>query len=164
MRRGIWASLGIGATATVTATAVLTGLTGLAGGHLGTVAAPPAAAERLEAFGDCEQLRRWYVDAALPHVGPWGLDGGYWAQPVPLGTADRAVSATGTNVQEVGVDEPDLAKTDGSLLAHVAERRLVLTDVSGTEPRTLSTTRLPRDVGASELLLVEDRIVVLGSA
>lgn len=179
MRRRSWASVGVGAVATVTATAVLTGIAEPPG-RIGAVVAPPAAAAELEPFTDCEQLRRWYVAAALPHVGPWGLGGPFWAGPVPLATASRAASpvaeldaavpqdavgsgATGTNVQEAGVDEPDLAKTDGRLLAHVDGRRLVLTDVTGPEPRELSTLPLPRALGATELLLVGDRVVVLGA-
>lgn len=177
MRRRGWASFGVGAVATVATTALLTGIAGPPGG-LGKVVIPPAAASELETFEDCEQLRRWYVDAALPHVGPWGLGGPFWG-PVPLAASARSSTveldaaapqdavgsgATGTNVQEAGVDEPDLAKTDGRLLAHVEGRRLVLTDVAGTEPRELSTLPLPRGLGATELLLVGDRVVVLGTS
>lgn len=138
---------------------------------------PRAAAADLEPFAGCEQLRQWYVDAALPHVGPWGLGGE--GGVLPAVDADRATAElaagdvapqravgsgpTGTNVQEAGVDEPDLAKTDGSLLAHVEGPRLVLTDVAGTEPRELSTLRLPGGLGVPELLLAGDRVVVLGT-
>ena len=135
---------------------------------------PPAAAAGLRPFEGCEELRRWYVDEAMPHVGPWGLGG----PPVVYGmrTAAGAVEAdsaagvsdavgsgaTGTNVQEAGVDEPDLAKTDGSLVVHVDGPFLVVTDVSGEKPRELSRLPLPRALGAPELLLVGDRAVVLG--
>lgn len=178
MRRRSWASFGVGAIATVATTALLTGIAEPPGG-LGEVVTPPAAAAELETFEDCEQLRRWYVDAALPHVGPWGLGGPFWGRPVPLAASARsstveldaavpqdAVGAggTGTNVQEAGVDEPDLAKTDGRLLVHVEGRRLVLTDVTGAEPRELSTLPLPRGLGATEVLLVGDRVVVLGTS
>ncbi|HEU4515215.1 MAG TPA: beta-propeller domain-containing protein [Nocardioidaceae bacterium] len=181
MRRRTWASFGIGATATVAATAVLSGVASNPGSPLGQVVTPPAAAAELETFDGCDDLLRWYVDAALPHVGPWGLGG--WpvelttgravavagaaeAAPRDADVAEDAVagSATGTNVQEAGVDEPDLAKTDGRILAHVDGRRLVVSDVSGAEPRELSTLGLPRALGAVELLLVGDRIVVLGAA
>lgn len=170
MRRRTWAGLGIGATFTLAATAVLSG-----------TGAPSAAAE-LEPFTGCEELRQWYVDAALPHVTEWGLGGGPimplaeltrdargtldTAAALPqAATPDQAVAngATGTNVQEAGVDEPDLAKTDGSLVAHVRGDRVVLTDVSGDDPRKLSTVSLPRDLEAPELLLVGDRLVVLGT-
>ncbi len=177
MGRRSAAAVGIGALATVAATAVLGGVTGAPGG-LGEALSPPAGAAELEAFEDCGQLRRWYVDAALPHVGPWGLGGWPWG-PVPLTASARASgtveldaavpqeavgsAATGTNVQEPGVDEPDVAKTDGRLLVHVDGRRLVATDVTGAAPRELSTLPLPGGLGATELLLVGDRVVVLGT-
>jgi hypothetical protein len=178
MRRRTWRNLGIGATATVAATAVISGVVGPQGGPVNP---PSAAATELARFTGCEQLRQWYVEAALPHVTPWGLGGGP-IMPLPLaelssdslaaaparadGALDQAVAngETGTNVQEAGVDEPDLAKTDGSLVAHVQGRRVVLTDARGEEPRTLSTVRLPRGLDAAELLLVGGRLVVLGTA
>lgn len=173
-------ALGIGATATVAATTLATGLAGPQHGPLHRALAPPAAAVELPSFAGCEELRRWYVDAALPHVTPWGLGGGFGpvaelARDQGFALADGAETAvgtdeavgngpTGTNVQEAGVDEPDLAKTDGTLLAHVAGRTVVLTDVTGDEPRRLASVRLPRGLGAGELLLVGDRLVVVGSA
>ncbi|HEX6246936.1 MAG TPA: beta-propeller domain-containing protein [Nocardioidaceae bacterium] len=184
MRRRSWTALGLGATATVAATALVTGVAGpsLPGGRgLPGLFPAPAAAAELPSFVDCEELRRWYVDAALPHVTPWGLGGAFGpvmlAESRALGdqaldTAaeaapgpDAAVGSgpTGTNVQEAGVDEPDLAKTDGSLLAHVDQRRVVLTDVSGAEPRRLSAVRLPEALAGAELLLDGDRLVVLGT-
>jgi uncharacterized secreted protein with C-terminal beta-propeller domain len=177
MRRRTWRNLGIGAAATVAATAVIGGLASPPGSP---VDPPPAAATELERFTGCEELRRWYVEAALPHVTPWGLGGGpamalpdaelsldfMAAAPARAdGAADQAVAngETGTNVQEAGVDEPDLAKTDGALVAHVDGRQVVLTDTGGEDPRRLSTVRLPRGLDAAELLLVGDRLVVLGT-
>lgn len=128
----------------------------------------------LSGFADCEALRRWYVDAALPEVGPWG-----WNLPVvfdaaavrdslpgAVGAADAAVGndPTGTNVQEAGVDEPDVAKTDGSLLVRVLGRRLVVVDVSGDHPRELSRIRLPGNhIVGTELLLVGTDVVALST-
>ena len=60
---------------------------------------------------------------------------------------DEAVGngATGTNTQEADVDEPDVAKTDGRLVVRVRDgRRLVITDVTGTEPRELAAWQAPR--------------------
>jgi hypothetical protein len=177
MRRRAWRNLGIGAAATLAASALLSGVVGPSGSP---VHVPSATAGELERFVDCEELRQWYVDAALPHVTAWGLGGGPLV-PMPIvelgrdmraatseavsGVTGQAVTSndTGTNVQEAGVDEPDLAKTDGSLVAHVDRRQVVLTDTGGDEPRRLSSVRLPRGLGAAELLLVGDRLVVLGS-
>ena len=49
---------------------------------------------------------------------------------------------TGTNTQEAGVDEPDVAKTDGRIVVRLVEgRRLVITDVSGSPPARSPTWR-----------------------
>jgi Beta propeller domain len=139
---------------------------------------PSAAADELPAFDDCEQLRRWYVRAALPQVGSWGLGGPpvLYRRAMPLdgrvspaaGAPDTAQSAvgssgTGTNVQDADVDESDVAKTDGRILVRVVARELVVTDVSGSRPRELSRTTLPgRVVVHPELLLHGDRVLVVG--
>ncbi|MGH3425888.1 MAG: beta-propeller domain-containing protein, partial [Nocardioidaceae bacterium] len=121
---------------------------------LGPGAEPAGATDALPRFGDCQQLRDWYVREALPHVGPWGLVGGrYSPADAPRGVAedtaqpDRAATGsmgaagnggTGTNVQEQGVDEPDLAKTNGTIAVVVHDGRLVVSDVTGDEPRELA--------------------------
>lgn len=132
-------------------------------------------AQALTRFSDCETLRQWYVDQALPLVGPWGLRGGDW--PVPLATAELTRSATaagaptdsvsssdtGTTVQEAGVDEPDRAKTDDGLVVHVSGRLLTVTDVSGSAPERLGTLRLPRELEGGEVLLRGSRVLVVGT-
>ncbi len=72
-------------------------------------------------------------------------------------------SASGTNTQEAGVDEADLAKTDGRLLVTVRDRSLVVLDVAGQTPRRLGSVRLTGQ-RALELLLAGDRAVVVGTA
>ncbi|MGQ0467574.1 MAG: beta-propeller domain-containing protein [Sporichthyaceae bacterium] len=76
--------------------------------------------------------------------------------------ADRAVgtSATGTNVQEQGVDEADLAKTDGKILVTVVRGALQVVDVSGTTPRPRGSVDL-RGVRPSELLLEGSKVLVV---
>lgn len=126
---------------------------------------PVAAA--LAPYADCDALRKSYVDAALPRVGPWGFDQTYFAaRDTAAFAADAdavANSATGTNVQEAGVEEPDLAKTDGEILVRVRDRHLVVDDVTGTQPRRLSRLRLPGPwLDRHEVLLVGDTALVLG--
>lgn len=178
MRRRTFAALGAGASVSAATCALLT--TGVVGASLAVLAAPPlappAAAEELQPFERCEELRQWYVDAALPLVGPWGLGWpGVYADGGVLLTAARDVRAaapspaeaavgsgdTGTNVQEAGVDEPDVAKTDGTVLVHLDRGDLVVSDVRD-EPRELSRTELPGRLTGQELLLVDDTVVVLG--
>ena len=78
-------------------------------------------------------------------------------------------SDTGTNVQEAGVDEPDVVKTDGSLLVRIDGSTLTTYDVTGATPTRLGSLTLPgiedRDNGdtPAELLLVGDRAVVLNT-
>lgn len=108
---------------------------------------------------DCADLLEAYVERAVDLVGPWGwpgawvdgrLSGGIFRDldgarttgllasgPMPgfLGRApasQRATSeASGTNVQEAGVDEPDVVKTDGELLVRLGRGTLTTYDVSG---------------------------------
>jgi hypothetical protein len=137
-----------------------------------------ARAGALPGFADCEELRRWYVEEALPQVGPWGFGGDarFWRGPIPLnaavnvrgaaGTLDtKAVgsSATGTNVQETGVDEPDVAKTDGDLVVRVVGTHLVIDDVRGERPRRLSRIELPGPYLDRELLLVGSTVLAIGT-
>src|SRR5680860_962213 len=184
MRGRTFAALGAGATAGAATVALIT--TGVVGASLSILVAPPfsspAAAEELQPFDDCEQLRQWYVDAALPMVGPWGLGGpGYYMQGGPFPTDMRGSMArddvagaatpetavgsgdTGTNVQEAGVDEPDIAKTNGEIVVHLEGREVVLTDISGDDPRELSRVTLPKLLDQAELLLVGDKVVVFGT-
>ena len=64
MRRRTFAALGAGASVSAATCALLT--TGVVGASLAVLVAPPApaAAEELQPFERCEELRQWYVDAA----------------------------------------------------------------------------------------------------
>jgi hypothetical protein len=160
---------------------------------------PPAAADGLRPFDDCAQVRDWYVDALRPLVGPYGIGtGGPWeafatednagggeraAGAVGPQSAEAAVGngATGTNLQEVGVDEPDVMKVvDGRLFTTVGDRLVVL-DVTGARPREIGSLAVPAlgaahrgwsgdeqgpvpaDPGTAELLVAGDRVVLLSS-
>ncbi|HSV41064.1 MAG TPA: beta-propeller domain-containing protein [Nocardioidaceae bacterium] len=151
---------------------------------------PSAAADELPAFENCGELLDWYVEKALPQVGPWGFGYPYimYGGPfmledsimtlsgaVPMPAAFNTVaardtaeatgsSATGTNVQEAGIDEPDRAKTDGRLVFQIHERQLVVTDVSGDEPVELSRTPMPSKFNAENLLLVGDTVIVTATS
>jgi hypothetical protein len=83
-----------------------------------------------------------------------------------LATTTRAESSgTGTNVQEVGVDEPDVVKTDGRVLVRLRDARLTTYDVSGrvadgvTELGSLDLG----DFHDGEILLAGDTVVALGN-
>lgn len=123
---------------------------------------------RLQAFGSCGGLLAYAKQHALPLVGPWGFgaslavsDGVAAAAPTAgraAGTSEAAFSTT--NVQEEGVDEPDLVKSNGSTLFVVRADRLFAVDVRGTKPRLAGSLALPQG-GGNELLLDGDRLLVL---
>jgi len=155
-----------------------------------TLAPRPAQAQELPAFDGCGELTTWFREGALESVGPYGfaaLGGGGViafeaseeaaagdrADSVPAPAApgaaalsqalDGAVgpSDTGTNVLVAGVDEPDLAKTDGELLVALAQGTLQVADVGEAEPQLLGSLPLPGL--PTELLLDGDRALVLGA-
>jgi len=130
-------------------------------------------ASRLVPFRSCGDLLGYVKTQALPLVGPYGFGGfsavrgGLPPSATPAAGTARAgatptegVDYSGTNVQEQGVDEPDLVKTNGTTLFAVAGGRLNSVDVTGTRPLLLDTLKL--DGGwSNELLLAGDRLLVL---
>jgi hypothetical protein len=134
----------------------------LAAGLLALIAAPADAAPRLRAFDSCAALVR-YADAHAPRAGRIGV------LPMPAG-APEATSAPAaapdvsqTNVQEAGVDEPDVVKTDGRTLFAIARGRLQAVDARAATPRVLGSVALPAG-GGHELLLAKGRVLVISRA
>ena len=131
-----------------------------------SVSAGGPAAVRLTAFDGCASFLSHVRKQALPLVGPWGLGGavGIAAGAPPAAARDSGVGAgidySGTNVQEEGIDEPDLAKTDGRTLFVASGGNVTALDVrGGGRPRLVDTLRLAR--GADELLLSDGKLLVL---
>ena len=126
----------------------------------------------------CDRLREWYVGHGLAQVTAWGWQSPIYREvapqagpgaPVAQGGPTAAApldtttgSSTGTNVQEAGVDEPDLAKVSGDLLVRIAAGALKTDDVSGAVPRRLGVAPLDA-IGDPQLLLGGDRALVIGS-
>src|SRR3954471_5233518 len=125
----------------------------------------------------CDLLREWYVGHGGDQVTAWGWQGpairmlaGAEAQsaqdsaaPTPSAPLQTQTgSSTGTNVQEVGVDEPDIAKSSGDLLVRISGGSLKTDDVGGSVPRRLGIAPLDR-IGDPQLLLSGDRAVVIGA-
>ena len=116
--------------------------------------------QRLVAFPNCGAMLAYVKTRAEPLVGPWGF--GPVATPTTTreSTPGKSVEYSRTNVQETGVDEPDLVKTNGETLFAVANGRLNAVDVRERQPRLADTLKL--DNGWShELLLYGDRLLVL---
>ena len=141
-------------------------------GRAGAVDASGAA--RLVSFGSCGDLLGYVKAQAAPLVGPWGFGGASLAKGgLPPGVAAPAAGAakvgttpmqgvdySGTNVQEQGVDEPDVVKTNGTTLFAVAGGQLEAVAVNESRPRLLDSLKLGGG-WSQELLLAGDRLLVL---
>ena len=137
-------------------------------------------------FNHCNDLLDWIRGEALERVGPWGLDGtgGPWMwgmddvamsveESADSGGAPRNATAapiasdgndfSTTNVQEVGVDEPDIVKTDGKRIVAVSDQRVYVIDVTGDAPVLLDSISVD-NVWVSEIVMSGDRILVLGNS
>lgn len=177
----------------VTRIALLTSVATIAvTGYLVSVDSAPVKAAALAQFDACDDALGYLKSEALARVGPYGLDGGVQLydfdgargaaeDTAASGPAQAAGTAPGvapvapghstTNVQEVGVDEPDIVKTDGEHIFSVVDGTLRVIDVASdsevghldltpaaTEP---DSQDYPEMVGSAELLLDGDRVMVL---
>lgn len=125
-------------------------------------------ASSLQPFGQCDAVLGYFKDnaeAELKRGGPI----------VPFAAIDSPVAATvesadtassrrasapvfsTTNVQEAGVDEPDVVKTDGKRIAAVAGGRAYLIDDNGGRPRVTATLDVE---GVNNLFFERDRLLV----
>jgi hypothetical protein len=154
----------------------------------GTVDASPAAYDGsgLSVQDSCDDLLRWYVGRGTEIVGAYGWNG--YSGPIYTAldgarTFDSAAGSTGaespvapapvrstngetgTNVQEAGVDEPDVVKTDGHTLFRVQDGALVTYDLSGPTVQRLASVALPGALGgdSTEILLSGDTVVALST-
>jgi hypothetical protein len=144
----------------------------------------------LQSFEACDDFLDWVHAEASERVGPYGLDGGAIpyaetlvdggreggaaedvatdaASPVAAGSQGSA-GAPGdfstTNVQEAGVDEPDIVKTDGDRIVALAGGDVEVLQLVDRQPEVVGTLDLPSDEYASGLLLEGDRVLVLAGA
>lgn len=169
LRRWVRPVAGIGVLGALSALPVLAGCAG--------VETASAAEATLERFTSCAALTTYARAHALDDVGPYGLGGGM----VAFG-ASRSASATvatdalraaapeaktagtdfsATNVQEAGVDEPDIVKTDGNRIFALARNRLFAVDVSGPTPRIAGSLAMPKDASARDILVAGNRLMVM---
>lgn len=79
------------------------------------------------------------------------------AAPAPVAGRDHS----GTNVQEAGVDEPDIVKTDGRRLYSLTQDTLRVVDVTGIRPQALGSLDMS-EISPTGMLLVDGRLLVLG--
>jgi len=147
-------------------------------------------ASTLQNFEGCDALLAHIRAEAMSRVGPYGLDDnrfgpfvGVRADAVEEAEADFAVAESaaqaapavadsddsaggadfsGTNVQVIGVDEPDIVKTDGRRIITVRNGTLTVVDITGAEP-TVTGRVLLGDRWGGELLLHGDRVLVINN-
>jgi len=146
----------------------------------------PASAALLT-FDDCEPLLDRLQSSAAERVGPGGFLGGWGGGDVRTmesadgdaaaaapnamsrdasteATAEEGTDFSGTNVQEEGVDEPDVVKTDGETLFVVRGNELISVDADGSSGQPLGRVAVPTQGSVTELLLVDDRVLVLSTS
>ncbi len=116
----------------------------------------------LVGYGSCDGFLNRIRTEALERVGPYGLDTGapygsigvpdsvdvVWATDAAESTATTvraaqentaaAVAYSATNVQEVGVDEPDIIKSDGTRILTVTSGTLHYIDLSSGTPEVVA--------------------------
>jgi uncharacterized secreted protein with C-terminal beta-propeller domain len=147
------------------------------------------ASNALVPFDACDPFLDYVISHAVDLVGPYGLDdpffGGWFnaeneadraatattaaaeratdlgGQPAPAAGAD--VDYSGTNVQVLGVDEPDMVKTDGRRIVVLSEGTLIVADVTGPEPEEIGRLQVG-DLSVQSLFLSGDTVLLLGSA
>jgi hypothetical protein len=156
-------------------------------------ASKPVSPVALSRFSGCAPLTRHLQRKALPMVTPYGIDGiggfgfndavmtmpgnvsrpqggsgggastGGPAAPAPAVARMAVGNHSGTNVQEEGVDEPDIVKTDGTHIFFLSGN--VLRAVrAGENPRLEGSLRLNGIGGDRQMLLAADRILVFSTA
>ena len=140
---------------------------------------------RLVRFDDCDALLDRLRSDAAERVGPWGFGperyatGGIEEEGMPAEAAEDAgdvadsaasspaaqapalvegVDYSGTNVQEAGVDEADIIKTDGRRIFVMSAGRLVVVDASSRE--ILGSVRVA-DARSAELFLHGDSLLAI---
>ncbi|NNC91270.1 MAG: benzoate transporter [Acidimicrobiia bacterium] len=150
---------------------------------IGVGSGVPAFAAGLVRFDACEDYLNHVKTEAKRIVTPYGLENG-WYGPM-WGGGDMVMEAAGdggaipvsgvvrqnsapepgvdystTNVQEAGVDEPDVIKTNGDYIYAISNGTLYVIDVTG-KPTVTDSLRLEN--GWGEILLAGDRIIVLST-
>jgi uncharacterized secreted protein with C-terminal beta-propeller domain len=146
----------------------------------------------LVAFDSCDDALANIRAEASARVGPYGIPGvtpygGGWIEdgqvlsdfdaavgaPTAGGTGNTAAERSAapaeqsgystTNVQEKGIDEPDVVKNDGERIVSVVGAKLRVIDVRDGNPVVVGTLTLPEDSWGHQLLVQGDRALVLAT-
>ena len=146
---------------------------------------------RLVPFDSCDKLLSHLKEEASDRVGPYGLDnsgypiwfndgvfrsGGEIAVDAPMMAEESASvdssgyqsssdsnSFTGTNVQELGVDEPDIIKTDGNRILIINNGVLSYIAVNGGNGSLTDQIEIESNAYGFELFIQGDRAFLLAN-
>ncbi len=134
------------------------------------------ASNALVAFDACSAFLDYVTSHAIDLVGPYGLDdpwpwGRWWGRAFEGDMAMVAEDAgsgsppvySGTNVQELGVDEPDMVKTDGRRIVVLSEGSLIVADITGSEPQVIGRLTVG-NLSVQNMFLSHDTVLLFGSA
>lgn len=133
------------------------------------LAAAPAGAARLRSFPNCAALVQ-YGQAHAPETTTSPGRPGVASPQTTAAEGDGAKTAapavpddaSTTNVQEAGVDEPDVVKSDGHTIFAVHGNRLYAADARAKSPSMVGSIDLPAGSG-HELLISGDTLLVTAS-
>ncbi|MEX1124292.1 MAG: beta-propeller domain-containing protein [Acidimicrobiia bacterium] len=129
-------------------------------------------------FDACDVFLDYVISHAVELVGPYGLsdplydawfgggpgmDGAARLGEETVPTAGPDLDYSGTNVQVLGVDEPDMVKTDGRRIVVLSEGTLIVTDVTGHQPEVIGRLQIS-DLSVQSLFLSGDTVLLFGSA
>src|SRR5215217_1039575 len=174
-------------TAALLATALVVPAAAAAGDGAPAKRSPRAAKKlRLVRFDDCSELvgfARRHAARVQPYYAPGGpvafdtiaaplppssggAEGGASTDGVPTAAPAAPGAAVGndsssTNVQEAGVDEPDVVKTDGDTIFTIANGDLQAVDARSPQPKLLQTLELGGQ--GQTLLLHGNKLLVIGT-
>ena len=134
-------------------------------------------ANALVPFDACDTFLDYVTSQAVDLVGPYGLDDPFsyqrWGGDVVFDEAATLFSAarsegsagvdySGTNVQVLGVDEPDMVKTDGERIIVLSEGTLIVADVTGAEPTVIGRLQFG-SFSIQSMFLSGDTVLLFGS-
>jgi uncharacterized secreted protein with C-terminal beta-propeller domain len=137
------------------------------GDHAGA-AARPAADSGLRRFGSCARLGA-YAERHRDALGYYPHGGFLALEDAASAPAAAQTPGTPTNVQEQGVDEPDIVKAHGQTIFALTDNRLRAIDAKGGSPRVLDTLELPEGPGhdphsyGHQLLVAGDSAMTIAS-
>ena len=130
----------------------------------GRLTAPRAASPvALKAFNECAEFNSYLTDVVLETLirhKYWWVVRPWFGPERETGGGDSPTDYTTTNVQEEGVDELDIVKTDGTHIYFTTQRSLRVAR-SWPAEATAEIASLPTGIRSDGLFLTEDRALTV---